>query len=318
MDERVVEEGRTTTSVERVSRQVSVGRSTRDEAVGPFLKWAGGKTRLLAQLDAHFPTTWNRYHEPFLGGGAVFFHLDPQHARLSDGNPRLIQTWQVIQSAPEALMREVARLRSQHSRAWYYRCRDRFNAEDVEPLERAALMLYLNKTCFNGLYRENRKGGFNVPFGQYRNPTIADVDQLRAVSRRLQGVELAHADFREVLNHARSGDFVYFDPPYVPISQTAAFTSYLGAGFDDGLQRTLADAFDELARRGCHVMLSNSDCAMVRELYRAWRVETVLAPRSISRDGANRSGVSEVVVCSWERARRTTVQVPRAESVLNA
>lgn len=299
---------------ERVTRRRAVRPK---KSAGPFLKWAGGKARLLSQLDEYFPMDWDRYHEPFLGGGAVFFHLQPDKARLSDGNARLIDAWKAIKEQPYELLDRIDELRARHSEDFYYQCRARFNEPGLDPLDNAALMLYLNKTCFNGLYRENRRGEFNVPFGKHKNPTVAVPEQIMAVSRRLRGIKIEHADFRSVLDTARAGDFIYMDPPYVPISDTAAFTSYLSGGFGPKLQATLADTFRELERRGCMVMLSNSDCPEVRELYKDWRIETVSAPRSISRVGSTRQPVSEVVVCSWKRPRRTRVVAPRMPSALS-
>lgn len=266
----------------------------------PFLKWVGGKARLLEQFADLLPEEFDGYHEPFVGGGAMFFHLDPSEARLSDVNGRLVETYRVIRDALPELIARLEEHRERHGEAYYYRQRQRMNApRGLDEVQRAALFIYLNKTCFNGLYRENKRGEFNVPMGRYANPSVFDLGNLASASRALQGVRIEQASFDSVLEHARPGDFVYFDPPYVPISATSSFTSYAAEGFDDELQLRLAQTFDELARRGCLVMLSNSDCDFVRELYAGWRIESVLAPRSVNSRADKRGAVGEVAVLSW-------------------
>lgn len=270
------------------------------ERPSPFLKWAGGKKALIEQYTPYFPEEYDRYFEPFVGGGAVFFNLRPWDAVLSDVNPRLIDCYTAIRDEPAALMELLERHRSSHCKEYYYACRERMNKpRGLSGLQRAALMIYLNKTCFNGLYRENRKGEFNVPIGSYKNPSVYTVENLISVSLQLQGVELKTAGFKHVLDSAEPGDLVYFDPPYVPISDTASFTSYAKGGFDVELQQELAKTFAELAHRGCYVMLSNSDCPLVRELYRGWRIVEIDAPRRISARKGGRANVTEVLVMGW-------------------
>ena len=288
-------------------------------SAGPFLKWAGGKSRLLAAYADHFPERFGAYHEPFLGGGAVFFHLRPGQAVLSDANPRLIELWTVVRDEPEALWAQVRVHRGAHGRAYYYRCRDRFNAaQGLSRVERAGLFLYLNKTCFNGLYRENKRGEFNVPFGDYADPRIVTEEQLWAASRALRGVELRNEDFVGVVDRARPGDLVYFDPPYVPLSATSSFTSYHHKGFDLTLQAELAGLFHRLAERGVHVMLSNSDVPLVRELYQGWTLVEIRAPRSISRVGDQRHAVGELLVLSTPAPRSVPVRGGHATSAARA
>ncbi len=266
----------------------------------PFLKWVGGKARLLGQYEDFFPKSYERYHEPFIGGGAVFFNLAPEQARISDVNGRLIETYEVIRDQLPELIEQLTKHRESHNESHYYRQRERMNApRGLNKVQRAALFIYLNKTCFNGLYRENRRGDFNVPIGRYTNPSVYSIPNLVAVSRALQDVEIAQGSFTGVLDHAEPGDLVYFDPPYVPVSATSNFTGYAKGGFDDGLQIELARTFAKLARRGCYVMLSNSDCDYVRELYAGWRIESVTAGRSINARADRRGRVGEVVVCSW-------------------
>lgn len=267
------------------------------EAPAPFLKWAGGKARLIEQFQPYFPQEFGRYHEPFIGGGALYFHLQPEDAVISDVNERLISAYTAIRDELPALMERLELHAKKHSRDHYYRCRERFNqARSMSNVERAALMIYLNKTCFNGLYRENRRGEFNVPIGSYVNPTVFREENLIAVSQQLQHTDIRVQSFEHVLKTAKAGDFVYFDPPYVPLSATSSFTSYVGAGFDLQMQQRLAEVFTELAHRGCYVFLSNSDSPVVRELYRGWRMETVRAGRAINSKASGRNAVNELLV----------------------
>lgn len=274
------------------------------EAPAPFLKWAGGKGRLLDQILPHFPETWGTYFEPFIGGGATFFNLRPESAVISDVNERLIAAYVAIRDELPALVEELDRLVARHSKDAYYRARERFNrGRNVSDLERAALMIYLNKTCFNGLYRENSRGEFNVPMGSYVNPSVYRMDNLAAVSAQLQDTDIRVASYEHVLESAKPGDLVYFDPPYVPVSATSSFTSYVGAGFDLAMQQRLAEIFTELAHRGVHVFLSNSDSEVVRELYHGWRMETVRAGRGINSRADRRGAVNEILVIGQPRVR---------------
>jgi DNA adenine methylase len=230
----------------------------------PFLKWAGGKAQLLAQFDRFFPDHLDRYFEPFIGGGAVFFHLRarfPQmRAFLRDNNAELINAYAVVRETPNELMRRL----DQHLAAYladreryYYLVRSQHHLAD--PIERAARMVFLNKTCFNGLWRVNARGEFNVPIGSHKNPALYDRDNLLAASWALRRAQLAVQDFRTTLTEARGGDFVYVDPPYHPLSPTAGFTSYTKEDFGPEEHRELAALFADAARRGARLMLSNSD-----------------------------------------------------------
>lgn len=269
-------------------------------APSPFLKWVGGKGRLLEQIAPHLPTQFETYHEPFVGGGAVFFKLRPSSAVISDVNPRLIECYQSIRDRPLELIDRLDAHRRAHSQDHYYASRARMNSQaDRAPIDRAALFIYLNKTCYNGLYRENSRGEFNVPMGRYDAPSVYDAEHLMAVSRSLANVDIRNEPFSEVLDRARPGDFVYFDPPYVPVSRTASFTGYHASGFDAELQSALARLFATLSRRGVYVMLSNSDCPFVRELYKGWCIETIMASRAINSRADARGAVREVLVKSW-------------------
>ncbi|MCB9746193.1 MAG: DNA adenine methylase [Alphaproteobacteria bacterium] len=267
----------------------------------PFLKWVGGKRQLLDELDALLPASYNRYYEPFIGGGALFFAERPRMALLSDANGELIDTYRAVRDCPEEVIAEL----EQHvyDKDYYYEMRA-WDASRAPLWQRAARMIFLNRTGFNGLYRVNRAGQFNVPFGRYSNPTICDAENLRACSLALRGVELAHQGFEAALSLAEPGDFVYFDPPYVPLTPTSSFTSYVPGGFGLAEQEQLAEVFATLAARGVSVMLSNSDTELVRELYRGFHLEEVRARRSVNAQGGGRGKVGELVVCSDYLRRR--------------
>ena len=268
----------------------------------PFLKWAGGKTQLLQQYQPLFPPQFKNYYEPFLGGGAVFFYLFKEHssgfkAVLSDVNEELINMYCCVQTDVEALIKELESHHRKHNSEYYYKVRGQKNQK---PVKKAARIIYLNKTCFNGLYRENSKGQFNVPIGRYKNPTICNAELLRADSQALQSVKLEVRDFDQVLEEAKTDqDFVYFDPPYYPLSNTSQFTSYSRYNFNEEDQFRLRDVFAELASRGVKVMLSNSDCPFIRELYEEFPIHEVSAARSINSKGTHRGKISEVVVTSY-------------------
>jgi len=277
----------------------------RSDLPRPFLKWAGGKTQLLPQFEALYPEAARvrRYLEPFLGSAAVFFQvrhlLRPRKAVLADGNDELINVYEAIQGNVSRVIRTLSKHKRLHSKEHYYLTRSR-QPRDLSPAERAARFIYLNKTCFNGLYRVNAGGGFNVPMGRYKDPPILDADNLRSVALSLQGVDLRVAHFRETLDYARKGDFIYFDPPYHPVSRTASFTSYTRDSFGESDQEELAEIFAELSRRGCLGMLSNSDSPFIRGLYAGFAIRTVRARRSINSKADRRGPVSEVAVLNYE------------------
>ena len=275
-------------------RKVHSDTSTQTRAK-PFLKWVGGKTQLLPQIFELFPKNFNRYHEPFVGGGAVFFNLQPNKAILSDVNPDLIQAYQMIRDDVDSVIAELKQHRAEE--AYYYSVRETDVAE-LSAAEAAARIIFLNKTCFNGLYRVNRRGKFNVPFGKYANPTICNEKNLRAVSDALQGVDIRLQSVFELDTRVKKNDLVYFDPPYVPVSPTASFTSYTKQGFGEHQQRELADLFGRLVSKGAHCFLSNSDTPLVRELYKDFNIKKVYARRAINSRADRRGPVGEVIVCS--------------------
>ncbi len=269
----------------------------------PILKWAGGKAGLLQQLRPLLPpgVERRRYVEPFLGGGAMFFHLRPRRALLGDINPALIATYQQIRDNVESVIGYLERLAQEHNPETYYRVRQTYNsAKNLAAAHRAALFIYLNKTCFNGLHRVNRKGHFNVPLGRYARPGISNPAGLRAASRELGRAELQCRSFENLLRTARPGDFIYLDPPYQPLSPSSNFTSYARDGFNGDDQRLLRDVFSELDRRGCKLMLSNSDVPVIRDLYQRFRIEMVAALRAINCDARNRGRISELVIRNYD------------------
>ena len=274
--------------------------------VTPFMKWAGGKRRLARELLAHIaqlPASYGTYFEPMVGAGALFFALRPKAAELSDINPEIVNVFNVLRDQPGAL---VAYLRyhhqQKHSRKHYYRVRDADRDSGFwtwSPLERAARLLYLNKTCFNGLYRVNSRGEFNVPMGRYTNPRIVDEEQLYAAAHMLQGVPIAERSFESVLERAQKGDLVYFDPPYFPLNKTSSFTTYSSSGFELTDHVRLRDVCSELTKRGVYVMVSNSAADVVRELYADFSIHPVLAARAINSKASKRGKIEELIIRNY-------------------
>jgi DNA adenine methylase len=271
----------------------------------PFLKWAGGKQQLLTQYESYFPIHFYRYFEPFVGGGAVFFHLSstgrrPDSVFLSDNNAELINSYKIVRDNVDELIQHLKLHERKHDRDYYYRIRalDR-RSTVLDDVERAARTIYLNRTCYNGLYRVNSRGQFNVPMGSYKNPKALFENVVRSASRALEGVCLEVRDFQTVVNLGQPGDFFYFDPPYDPVSKSANFTSYTAASFGDDDQRDLANVFTRLSEKSCFCMLSNSYTPFILELYQDFRIETVQANRAINSDADGRGTIKEVVVLNY-------------------
>ena len=287
----------------------------RNEIPRPFLKWAGGKTQLLGQFEALYPprALVKRYLEPFLGSGAVFFQvkrlLAPRDIQLADRNEDLVQVYRAVQEQVDEVIGQLHRHVRQHSKHYYYRVRGQ-DLRRMSPAAKAARLIYLNKTCFNGLYRVNSRGHFNVPMGNYRHPAILDEANLRGVSESLQGVMIRPAHFRDILVEARAGDFIYFDPPYDPLSSTSSFTAYTSATFGQREQEELAAVYAALHRRGCRVMLSNSDTPLIRRLYRGFDLRTVSARRSINSKADRRGAITEIVALNYEPSESTAREIP--------
>ncbi len=287
-------------------------------SIGPIIKYAGGKTRLLPELVARMPKKFNRYFEPFAGGAAMFFKIRPDYAVLGDTNADLINMYKAVGRDVEAVVRNVRRHTLAHGKRYYYKMRDDWNHRSVHTWSdatRAAAFIYLNRTCFNGLWRVNRRGEFNVPMGDYDRPLDGVTTSIRIASERLFRARVVHSSYQELFEDAQPGDFVYADPPYDPISETARFTAYNAGGFDRDAQRELARAALALVGRGVHVMLSNSDTPFIRRLYSGlgFQVERVMCPRSINSDPKARKGIAEVIItCERPSATKVTRRRHRA------
>jgi len=268
----------------------------------PFVKWAGGKTSLLPVILERVPYNIGTYFEPFVGGGALYFALGSNKAQLSDINEELINLYNVVKTDVDNLIEELKKYRKNNSVDYYYKIRkeDREKGyKDWTPLERAARTLYLNKTCWNGLYRVSSKGYFNVPYGGYKNPSIIDESNLRSCSIVLCDTIVDVLSFECVVGVAKKGDFVYFDPPYAPLDETS-FTSYTKEDFGREDQVKLKETCDELNAAGVRFMLSNSHTEFILDLYKAYRIDIVRAPRSINSKGDGRGKVKEVLVMNYE------------------
>jgi DNA adenine methylase len=269
-----------------------------------FLKWAGGKLQLIEQFENLFPPDFRNYYEPFIGSGAVFFYLKSKSRSnkviLSDSNEELINCFTVVRDKPSELIEVLLNHRKRHSKQYYYEVRD-LESVKLESVSRAARMIYLNKTCFNGLYRVNSKGEFNVPLGDYKNPSIFDRNTLSRASQMLQDVDLRVMTFDKVLDFAGKEDFVYFDPPYIPLSKTSSFTRYSKSDFSIKEQNQLSKVFRALDSVGCFVMLSNSDHSLIRELYKDYdkNIVVVRAKRKIDSVGSKRGAINEIVVTNY-------------------
>ena len=272
----------------------------------PFVKWVGGKRQLLRQFrelglypPEDFNPITNTYYEPFVGGGAVFFDLLPKNAELSDLNNELVTTYNVIKNNVDELIKTLQK--HIYDKEYYLEVRAK-KIEDLSDIEVASRFIFLNRTGFNGLYRVNKSGQFNVPFGRYNNPVICDEDNLRRVSDALQDVTITHQDYKNVLKTAKSGDFIYLDPPYYPINATSSFTSYTAEGFLEKEQTELRDTFVKLHKKGCFVMLSNSDTPFINELYSGLdgiTINKITAGRAINSKGSGRGKITEVLVTNY-------------------
>ena len=272
----------------------------------PFVKWAGGKRQLITSLEGHLPKKFNTYFEPFLGGGALLFHLLNQSPNLkcsiSDLNSDLILAYITIRDKVEQLIESLEKHSGKYSadqREYYYSVRELAPKNQIEKVSR---LLFLNKTCFNGLYRVNSKGQFNVPLGRYTNPSIVNKENLISVSKILQSKNIAIRcqDFAAILDEAKKDDFVYFDPPYQPVSKTANFTSYTKCEFTYKDLERLADLCQKLDKKDCKVLLSNSNTKEVKKLFSSkWKVVEILANRAINSNSKKRTGHSELLIKNY-------------------
>lgn len=272
----------------------------------PFIKWVGGKRQLLEQFKRmnlyppdRFDPQKGRYFEPFVGGGAVFFDLQPEKSTLSDLNRELVITYNVIKKNVGKLISSLQKHKTDKEYFLKVRAQDSSKLDDISVASR---FIFLNRMCFNGLYRVNSKGKFNVPFGRYNNPKICDEVNLRKVSAALQNTEIINSDYKFVLTETKKGDFVYFDPPYYPVSKTASFTSYTSSSFFEKEQIELRDTLVTLHKRGCFVMLSNSDTPFIRKIYsgiKGVKINKVTAGRMINSDASKRGKISEVLIVNY-------------------
>ncbi|MFI3300729.1 MAG: DNA adenine methylase [Candidatus Gastranaerophilales bacterium] len=266
----------------------------------PIIKWVGGKRQLMFELLRNMPENYNRYFEPFIGGGALFFELQPENAYISDVNNELINLYSVVKNNVEELIKDLEK--HEISKEYFLDIRkiDRLEGyKNWTDIQKASRFVFLNRTCFNGLYRVNLQGQFNVPFGNYKNPRVIDRENLYNCSNLLQKTEIKNADFTDILKHVQKNDFVYFDPPYVPLNETSSFTSYTKDGFDIDMQFKLKALCDELDTRGVKFMLSNSDTKLVNELYKNYNIKKVFASRNINANGAGRGKITEVLVRNY-------------------
>ena len=273
----------------------------------PFVKWVGGKRQLMQELENNFPKQFGTYHEPFLGGGAVMFNLLTKEPSLScnvsDFNSDLILAYVTIRDNLGKLIESLENHSKNYHKdsvEYYYQVRKQ---EPKQQIEKVSRLLFLNKTCFNGLYRVNKKGQFNVPLGRYTNPNIVNKENLTAVSKTLQSkkIKISCRDFEAVLGDAKKGDLVYFDPPYHPVSSTANFTSYTHRDFtEDDLER-LADLGDQLNSKGCHVLLSNSNSKTVKDFFskKHWKISSINANRAINSNAQKRTGHKEIIIKNY-------------------
>ncbi|BAU04188.1 DNA methyltransferase [Fischerella major NIES-592] len=277
-----------------------------NKLVKPFLKWAGGKRQLVPLIvENYLPKNYNSqtYYEPFLGGGALLFTLQPKKAVINDINTELINCYQVVKDSVDELIDDLKCHKNNED--YYYAIRDWDREESFQnrtPVQRASRIIFLNKTCYNGLFRVNSQGQFNVPFGKYKNPNILDADVLKAVSKYLNHnqIQILNLDFQDALKDAKRGDFVYLDPPYDPVSDTASFTGYDVNGFNKDEQIRLKETFDNLDRKGCKVLLSNAYTNFIKDLYKDYKQIKISAIRAINSNAEKRGKVDEILVKNYE------------------
>ena len=282
-------------------------KTTSSQTARPFVKWVGGKSRLVPTLLSYFPDEFNNYYEPFVGGGALYFSINPSKAFINDLNEVLINAYINIKKRIDEVVDALKIIQNEYinldnldaKKEFYLTKRKLFNQLPNDDFNKTILLIFINKTCFNGMYRENSKGEYNIPFGQHDSPTICDEKNLRLVSGHLKKTTITKFSYDDAIKTAKKGDLVYFDPPYDPLNTTSSFTTYQAGGFSSKDQEKLRDVFKKLSEKGCYVMLSNSDTPMINELYKEFTINKIYASRSINSNGAKRQKVKEVLVTNY-------------------
>ncbi|MGX7072577.1 DNA adenine methylase [Helcococcus kunzii] len=272
--------------------------------IKPFTKWVGGKRQLLNEIVKLMPHSYNTYHEPFVGGGALFFYLQPKNAVINDMNSDLILSYRAIKDDLNNLIEELEYHKQHNSKEYFLDLRSYDRDERINSLsntQKAARIMYMLRVCFNGMYRVNSKNQFNVPYGRYKNPKIVDKVLLKNISDYLNSsnILILNEDFEVSIKECKAGDFVYFDPPYIPISETSSFTSYTNEGFSYKDQVRLRNIFSELTRKNVYCMLSNSNSPKTLELYEQFNIHQVKAKRSINSISSKRGEISEVIITNY-------------------
>ena len=274
--------------------------------LSPVLKWVGGKRQLLNDIIPMIPKNCSTYVEPFIGGGAVLFELQPKKAIINDFNSELINVYTVIRDYSEELIKELQFHKDNNTSEHFYAVREYDRKPEffsqMTPVQKAARVIYLNKTCYNGFYSVNSAGQFNSPYGKYKNPNIVNETVIRAMSKYFNenNIVIKNEDFKEALKGLRRGAFVYLDPPYMPISSSSSFTGYTENGFNEDKQRELKELCDKLDKKGIKFLQSNSDCEFIRELYSGYRIKTIKAKRAINSKGNSRGEINEVLIYNYE------------------
>lgn len=275
----------------------------KNKLIAPFLKWVGGKRQLMSAINQFLPQEITRYYEPFVGGGAVLFNLQPKNAVINDFNKELINVYNTIKESPAELIDDLKIHKNESDYFYNLRALDREESfNNLSNLKKASRVIYLNKTCYNGLYRVNSSGEFNSPFGKYKNPNIVNTTTINAVSKYLNdnNITILNGDFENALKGIRKGAFVYFDPPYHPISESSSFTGYVEGGFDIQEQVRLRDLCVKLNKKGVRFLLSNSATHFIEDLYKDFEINYVKANRSINSNAKKRGEIDEVLIRNYE------------------
>lgn len=282
-----------------------MARNNKNKLIAPFLKWVGGKRQLLPKIIEHLPKNIRelRYFEPFIGGGAVLFHLQPENAVINDFNKELINVYNVVKDNLDDLIVDLKK--HKNTSEYFYQIRGLDRTDEflsLSEVQRASRIIYLNKTCFNGLYRVNNAGEFNAPFGRYKNPNIVNEPTLKAVNKFLNknNISINNGDYSDILETADENSFIYLDPPYHPISENSNFTGYVQGGWDMFDQIRLRDVCDILNEKGAKFLLSNSSSPFIKDQYEKYKITTVKAIRAINSNGADRGEIDEVLIKNYE------------------